>query len=63
MRATDYYRLIMNNQLEDIINEFNITDFVRYKYRNKYIIEYLLERNLRTTRMDSMARDSILHFL
>lgn len=55
MENYEYNRLIFNNQLDELSNITNISDLIRYKYRNKYLIEHLLEKNIHTKRMDSYA--------
>ncbi len=57
MNVYDYRRLIREGKLDKIAEEWNIIDFTRYKHLGKYILEYLLEKNIHTNRMDSLAKN------
>ena len=60
MENNEYNRLIRNNKLEELSEIWNISDFTRYKYLNKYVLEYLLEKGIHNTRMDNYAINDIL---
>ncbi len=55
MENSEYNYLIRNHKLEELANIWNISDLTRYTYFNKYLLEYLLEKNIHTTRMDNHA--------
>ena len=55
MENKEYNNLIYNNKFDELANICNISDLTTYKYINKYLLEYLLARNIHTTRMDSYA--------
>lgn len=58
MENNEYNRLIYTNKLNELSEIWNISDFTRYKYLNKYLLEYLLEKNIHTTRMDNYAHSN-----
>lgn len=60
MENKEYNRLIYNNKLQDLSEIWNISDLTRYVYFNKYLLEYLLEKDIHTTRMDSFAKSDEL---
>ena len=51
-RVMGYYKLLENNRLEDLGNIRNTCELVDYKYKDKYLIEYLLEKGIHTKDMD-----------
>ena len=55
MENKEYNRLIYNNKLNELSEIWNISDLTRYDYLNKYLLEYLLEKDIHTTRMDNHA--------
>ena len=55
MENKEYNRLIYNNKLNELSEIWNISDLTRYVYFNKYLLEYLLEKDIHTTRMDNHA--------
>ena len=62
MENSEYNRLIYSNKLDELVKVsiFNIDDLTRYKYLNKYLLEYLLEKDIHTKRMDLYARSNSL---
>ena len=60
MENSEYNRLIYNNKFEELANIWNISDLTRYKYINRYLLEYLLARNIHNTRMDNYATKDII---
>ena len=55
MENSEYNRLITNNKLNELKEIWNIGDLTRYSYHKKCLLEYLLEKNIHTTRMDNYA--------
>ena len=55
MENAEYNRLVYNNKLDELANIWNISDLVQYRYLNKYLLEYLLEKNIHPTRIDNYA--------
>lgn len=53
MEEVQYNRLIIDNELEKLANINIIDDLVKYKYLNRFLIEYLLEKDIHTHIMDS----------
>jgi len=47
-----YDDLIEQNRLEELANINFIHELLEYKYNDKYLIEYLLEKNIHSKRMD-----------
>ena len=48
-----YSNMIKNNQLELLSLQIEPKDLIIYKYNNRYIIEYLLEKNIHSYKMDT----------
>lgn len=60
MENNEYNRLIFNNIVNELANITNYSDLTRYKHLNKYLLEYLLENNIHTTRMDNYMKNNTL---
>lgn len=55
MEILKYSILVENNDFEELANIFFTADLVTYQYKGKYLIEYLLERNIHSKNMDNEA--------
>lgn len=55
MENREYNRLIYEGKLKELSEIWNISDLTRYQYCQKYLLEYLLEKNIHNTRMDNYA--------
>ena len=55
MENLEYNRLIYSNKLDELANIWNIIDLTNYQYLHKYLLEYLLEKDIHNTRMDNYA--------
>ena len=60
MENSEYNKLIYNNRLYELSEIWNLSDLTRYIYLKKYLLEFLLEENIHTTRMDNYAYKDIL---
>ena len=63
MTEKEYCNLIYNGKLNDLAETWNISDLTRYKYRGKYLLEFLLEKKIHNTRMDNQASKNQKWFL
>ena len=51
-----YIELIKNNNYEELANINFIDELVKYKYQDKYLIEYLLEKGIHGSEMDDYLK-------
>ena len=56
MKREEYINLIINNQLEELSKVHYLDNLVKYQYKNKYLIEYLLEKNIHSIEMDNYLK-------
>ena len=48
----DLYNQLIENDLNKLLTISDITDLTKYKYKNRFLIEYLLEKNIHSLAMD-----------
>ena len=46
------YNYLVENDLENLLTIPNLEDLIKYQYKNRYLIEYLLEKNIHSEQMD-----------
>ena len=54
-----YIEMIKNNDYNSLANILFINDLIKFKYNDKYLLEYLLERNITNSQMDEKAKYNI----
>ena len=59
MENKEYNRLIYSGKLNELADIWNISDLTRYIYLHKYLLEFLLEKDIHTTRMDNYVCNDI----
>ncbi len=58
MDNPEYNRMIYHGKLKELSEINNLSDLTRYQYLHRDLLEYLLEKNIHTTRMDSYAKEN-----